>query len=266
MKAREYDGDRFDRMRRTAWLDLNRIHRARVLVVGAGALGNEAVKDMVLAGFRHLVVVDYDRIVPSNLSRCLFFRPEDCGGPYKAEVLARRASELDSAVRIAAVTTSVQELEGWDYDLIVGCLDNLRARLHVNSRAAFYRIPYVDGATDGFRGKVQVVRYPGPCIACTMNRTHQRELDRRFSCTGADTEVQFVPETAADITTTAVVAGAMVREALKIVSGRADLCQAGVMYYDGNAGTATVLNAALDPQCPNHDEMERKLWQQRLRS
>lgn len=253
-------------MRRTPWLDLDRIHRTRVLVAGAGALGNEAVKDLVLAGFRHLTVVDQDRIVPSNLSRCLFFRPEDCGGPYKAEVLARRAGELDPAARIAAVPTTVQELEGWDYDLIVGCLDNLRARLHVNSRAAYYRIPYVDGATDGFRGKVQVVRYPGPCLACTMNRTHQRELDRRFSCTGADGEVPFAPETAADITTTAVIAGAMVREALKLASGRADLCQAGVMYYDGVTGVATVLTASLDPQCPNHDETERKLWQQRSRS
>ena len=46
----EVDDDRWERSRRIEWLDLDRVQRARFLVVGAGALGNEAVKDLVLAG------------------------------------------------------------------------------------------------------------------------------------------------------------------------------------------------------------------------
>ncbi|MDD3233597.1 MAG: ThiF family adenylyltransferase [Candidatus Methanomethylophilus sp.] len=258
MRVREYDRDRYDRMKRTDWLALDRIHRSRVLVIGAGALGNEAVKNLVLAGFRHLVVADMDRIVPSNLSRCLFFRPEDCDGPYKADIVARRAMELDTRAVVVPVCTSVQELESWDYDIIVGCLDNVRARLFVNSRATYYGIPYVDGATDGFRGKVQVVLRDGPCLECLMNRTHLQEIDRRFSCSGRSEPVVYEPPTPADITTTAAVAAVQVREALKLASGRSDLCLKGVLYYDGTAGTSAVLSAAVDPNCPNHDKRGAK--------
>ncbi len=253
MKVMEYDRDRYDRMKRTVWLDMDRVHRSRVLVAGAGALGNEAVKNLVLAGFRHLVVADMDRIVPSNLSRCLFFRPEDCNGPYKAEVVARRAQELDPQAAVTAVCMPVQQLESWDYDIMIGCLDNIRARLFLNSRAKYYGVPYIDGATDGFRGKVQTVLDRGPCLECLMNRTHQRELDRRFSCTGSGEAVPYEAPTPADITTTAAVAAVQVREALKLASGRSDLCMRGVMYYDGLAGTADVLTAEVDRSCPNHD-------------
>ena len=66
------DDDRYDRMRRFEWMDIDRIQSARCMVVGAGALGNEVIKDMVLAGFKRITVVDMDDIVPSNLSRCLW--------------------------------------------------------------------------------------------------------------------------------------------------------------------------------------------------
>ena len=82
------DKDRFDRMRRIGWVDVDSIRTKRCLVVGAGALGNEAVKDLVLAGFRRITVVDMDHIVTSNLSRCLFFRDSDVKKVMKAEVVA----------------------------------------------------------------------------------------------------------------------------------------------------------------------------------
>ena len=246
------DRDRFDRMRRIEWVDVDSIRQKRCLVVGAGALGNEVVKDMVLAGFRRMTVVDMDYIVTSNLSRCLFFRDSDVRKVKKADVVAERASELDPDVEITSVVSDIRDVEDWDYDIVLGCLDNISARMHVNAHAYYHGIPYIDGATDGMNGRVMTVLPGGPCLQCTMNRTHVEQMERRFTCTGNGTA--FVPKTASDITTTAVIAAMQVREAMKVASGKEELCVRGVTYYNGTEGTMETLDVSIDPECMNHEE------------
>ena len=246
------DRDRFYRMRRIGWVDVDSIRSKRCLVVGAGALGNEVVKNMVLAGFRMITVVDMDHIVTSNLSRCLFFRDSDVREVKKADVVATRASELDPDAEIIPVVSDIKEMEDWDYDIVLGCLDNISARMHVNAHAYYHGIPYIDGATDGMNGRVMVIIPGGPCLQCTMNRTHVEQMERSFTCTGNGTA--FVPKTASDITTTAVIAAMQVREAMKIASGRQDICIKGVTYYNGTEGTMETLDVPIDPACVNHTE------------
>lgn len=250
----ERDEDRHDRTRLVPWVDFGRIDSAKVLVVGAGALGNEAVKDLALFGFHHLDVLDMDSVVRSNLSRCVLFREGDqSSGKGKASLVAERARELDPEIQVTAIEGRVQSLgpeEMKRYDIILGCLDNVTARLHMNANAYHARVPYVDGGTDGFRGRVQTVVPPmTPCLQCGMNRSHFRILERRFSCTGQDT-VFYQPKRAAEITTTSIIAAVQVREAVKILSGRPAISH--VMHYDGVAGTSEVLALDIDPGCPNH--------------
>ncbi len=256
LRTGSIDDDRWERSRRIDWLDMKRVASARVLVVGAGALGNEAVKDLVLSGVRRLDVVDMDRVVRSNLNRCVFFREEDASKrSLKAEVVARRAMELDPGADVRPMAGRVEDLpEGsWKrYDIVLGCLDNIAARLHVNSQSFYSGIPYIDGGTRGTTGKVQVVLPPStPCLQCAMNRTHYRTLELRHSCTGSDVTF-FQPKIAAEITTTAVIAAVQVREAIKVLSGCGDRCISHVAHYDGLSGRWEELEIPLDPSCPNH--------------
>ena len=243
--------DRFDRMERTGWIDMSRIHGTPVFVAGAGALGNEVIKNLVLAGFRDITVADFDTVERSNLSRCVLFREESVGR-NKAEVVAEAASGLDPECRVTAVPDTIQRTDLSRFGILIGCLDSISARLHLNAHARFFRIPYVDGATDGFRGKMQTVFPKGPCLECGMNSTHLEELHRTFSCIPGET-VRDPVILSSGITTTAVIAAMCVREVLKIVCGRTDLCVPGVSYYDGISGRTDVLEIGFRRGCPHHE-------------
>ncbi|MDP6467431.1 MAG: ThiF family adenylyltransferase, partial [Pirellulaceae bacterium] len=60
------DDDRYSRLRLIAWWDQQKLAQAKVLVVGAGALGNEVLKNLALLGVGTAYVVDFDHIEESN--------------------------------------------------------------------------------------------------------------------------------------------------------------------------------------------------------
>src|SRR5262249_23038157 len=128
------DEDRYGRLRLIPWWRQERLAAARVLVVGAGALGNEVLKNLALLGVGTTRVIDLDDVEPSNLSRSVLFRASD-GGRSKAEVAAERAREINPEVAVIPVQGDVITDLGLghfaDADVVIGCLDNREARLWV---------------------------------------------------------------------------------------------------------------------------------------
>jgi molybdopterin/thiamine biosynthesis adenylyltransferase len=256
LRPLEFDKDRFDRSRRIGWLDLEAISRAKVLMVGAGALGNEVGKNLALSGFRNVTVVDMDTVAVSNLSRCLFFSETDATEKrLKAELVAKGINNLAGANLAGAVTAPIEEAEPdlfLSSDVVLGCLDNILARTHVNARSYHAGKLYVDGGMDGLTGRVMVVRPPdGACLQCGMNKSHAKVASLRFSCTGAET-VFHEPRMAAEITTTSVLAAIMVREVVKHVSGRDDLLLSNMLYYDGRQNRMDELEIPRNSDCLVH--------------
>ncbi len=100
------ESDRYGRLRLIPWWRQERLAAARVLVVGAGALGNEVLKNLALLGVGTVIVIDLDAVEPSNLSRSVLFRLED-GGRSKAEVAAQRAGEINPDVRFHPIRGDV---------------------------------------------------------------------------------------------------------------------------------------------------------------
>src|SRR6195952_2586481 len=85
--------DRFHRFTLIGWWDQQKLRDAKVLVVGAGALGNEIVKNLALLGIGNILIADLDRIENSNLSRSVLYRKEN-NGSYKASTAAAAAKEI----------------------------------------------------------------------------------------------------------------------------------------------------------------------------
>src|SRR4029079_10804310 len=112
---------------RVEWWDQARLARARVLVCGAGALGNEVIKDLALLRIGQLAVGDMDVVEKSNLTRSVLFRERDAGKP-KAECAARAAGELYPGIEARAVVGNIAADLGLGWvrwaDVVVGALDN----------------------------------------------------------------------------------------------------------------------------------------------
>src|SRR3989337_1684523 len=132
-----------------SWWEREKVRDSRVMVVGAGALGNEVVKNLALMGIGSVYIVDFDRIEAANLSRSILFREKD-GGREKSQIAAARAKEINPDVNVQYVHGDVTTAIGLGIfrrmDVIIGCLDNREARLAVNRFAYWMREPWVGGA------------------------------------------------------------------------------------------------------------------------
>ena len=256
--------DRLDRSKRIEWLDVDRISKSSALVLGAGALGNEVVKNLVLSGFKELVIVDFDRVERSNLSRCVFFSEMDVlQGVAKAEALARAAMSLVPGVFVKQIEGQVENLTVDDFgkhDLVFGCLDNFNARLHANAHSRSAGVPYIDGGMRGTVGRIFVSKPGGPCLECASNITHSKIAALRYSCMGRDV-LFFLPPVPAEITTTSIVSALAVREGLRVLSKNAGKLEGQMIYYDGLRNAYELLEIDIDPQCPNHvGASAERLW------
>jgi len=247
---------RFDRLQSIEWWDQSLLQAARVLVVGAGALGNEVVKNLSLLGVGNLVIVDMDRIEMSNLSRSVLFREEDEGQP-KAECAARAARSIYPGVSAVPFVGNVLAEVGLGYfnwaQIVVGALDNREARVFVNGVCARIGRPWIDGGIDVLQGIVRGFAPPSTaCYECTMNQVDWDLLNKRRSCSLlARRAVQHrgVPTTP---TVASVVGGIQAQEVVKVLHGMDSLLGRGFVFEGATHNSYTV-NYPTAPDCVWHD-------------
>ncbi len=253
------DEDRFARLRLISWWDQQRLSQAKFLVIGAGALGNEILKNLALLGAGNVVVADRDRIENSNLSRSVLFRGADCG-LSKAEVAAARAREIYPGMRVQPLVANiVHDLGAGAYrwaDVILGGLDNREARVAINRGAARAGRIWIDGAIERLQGVARVFDPAcGPCYECTMNETDWKMLQARRSCallTRDEMEEGKVPTVS---TTASVIAGIQCQEAVKLIHGLEVLDGRGFVF-EGMTHSSYVVAYTRKDDCPAHDADE----------
>lgn len=252
------DADRFDRQKRVEKWDQATIEKQNVLVIGAGALGNEVCKLLFQLGVGKVRIVDFDTVIEANLNRCVFFTPEDAKNhAFKADVIANKAKADYPATQATPDTRNVDQLEESVFaeaTAVLGCLDNLGARLHVNAHA-YGKAPLFDGGTTGFQGKVQIVQAPSACLECSMSKADYQILWKRYSCVGEVLDL-VDPKAPAIATTTSIVAAMQVNEFLKHVFGQDK--EGGASDSQGSKNDASNESGALAGKYLHYDGLTQR--------
>jgi adenylyltransferase/sulfurtransferase len=258
----DFAEDRYSRLRLIPWWEQERLSAATVMVVGAGAIGNELIKNLALLGIGNALIVDMDRIEAGNLTRSVLFRERDIGR-HKADVAAERAMEINPDVKAVPIIGNVVDDIGLGVfrkmDVVLGGLDNREARLAINQ--ACYRVnrPWIDGAIEALSGFARVFLPPeGACYECTMTEADRLQINKRKSCALLSVEQLQEGKIPTTPTSSSVIAGIQVQEMLKLLHndrGMPNLAGRGYVF-NGLTHYSYIVTYQRNDDCLSHDTFE----------
>lgn len=202
------------------------IGRARVAIVGIGALGCQEAALLARAGIGTLRLIDRDFVELTNLQRQILYTEQDAAAALpKAEAARAHLQAANGDIAIEAVAEDLEPANAQrhlgDVDLVVDGSDNFEVRYLVNDFCVKTGKPWVYAAAVGATGLLMPV-IPGttPCLRCLFE-----EPPGAGSADTCDTVGVLGPNTS-------TVASLAAMEALKIAAGRLDAVRRGLLQLD----------------------------------
>ncbi|KAI1301353.1 SUMO-activating enzyme subunit 2 [Halotydeus destructor] len=179
---------------------VDKIRASKVLLVGAGGIGCEVIKTLLLSGFKDVNLIDLDTIDVSNLNRQFLFNKTHVG-KSKSEIAAQVAVErfshksLDESVKIdvkplqGAIQSQEFDLDWFkSHTFVINALDNIAARSHVNRMCIAANVPLIESGSEGYKGQAYVIQKDASeCYDCQGPRKNQKSY---ASCTIRNTPSQ----------------------------------------------------------------------------
>ena len=257
----EINENRYSRLELIPWWNQELLHNSTVMVVGAGAIGNELIKNLALLGVGKIVIVDMDRIEQTNLTRSILYRMKDVG-KFKCEAAAEAAMEINPDVKATYLNKNIVTEVGLgvfrNMDVVLGGLDNREARLAINQSCYKVNKPWIDGAIEVLNGFARVFVPPGPCYECTMTETDWKLINKRKSCALLTHNEMLEGKTPTTPTSSSIIAGVQVQEMLKLLHSDRNLpTLAGKGYvFNGLTHDSFVVEYQLKDTCMSHDLYE----------
>lgn len=239
------DNNYFDRMDRVLKAGTRkRIQEILVGIFGNGALGQSVAENLALMGFRRFLLVDFDHIEPSNLSRSTLARKNDVSKP-KAEVAAQRLREIALAddLEIEYINGNLMEDVGkgvfWDCGIIVSAVDTMNCRAYINDWCVRAGKPFFEGGFTDYQINISGFAPVGNTYpVCLRDQIGEGDFDgKRNSCSTLkilDTELKIVPT----IQFTSAMAGALIaKEIVLFLENRSTIIGKTLFFWGLNNET-----------------------------
>jgi molybdopterin/thiamine biosynthesis adenylyltransferase len=158
-----------------------KIHHAKVLVVGAGGLGCPVLQYLAACGVGKIGIMEFDMVEESNLQRQVLYGSSDVG-KLKSIIAKTRVEQIslkgETEIFNLRLMASNALLILKDYDLVVDATDNFDARYIINDACVILGKPMVHGAIYKHEGVVSVFNYQGGATyRCYHPYTPAREFN-----------------------------------------------------------------------------------------
>ena len=250
-----------------SWFKKDKVKNARVLVAGAGALGNEVVKNLALFGVGHIYVVDFDRIELSNLTRSVLFREDDAyNHAYKAEVVAKRAMEINPQIKVTAIVGNLFSEVGFGIyrlvDVVIGCLDSRIARYQLNRLCMRAGKTWIDGSIEDMTGALRVFTPGISCYECGLSREEFNIIMLRTGCADVVRSQTSAGRVATTPISASIIGAMQVQEAMKVIHLDPDddnshfkTLRGKMLRYEGMTNRSSIYSfASWKKNCPAHEQ------------
>ena len=257
----DFETDRYGSLKLIDWFDLNRVQNAHVLVIGAGAIGNEVLKNLALLGVGNIYIYDRDTIEMSNLTRSILFRAEDCNR-LKSEAAADAIRKINPDINVVWRNGDIRFDLGLGVirrmDAVIGCLDNRGARVKINEDCFRVGRPWVDAGIGQLNGQIRVFSTEtGACYECSFTEDDYEQVgmpcNRLASIYAAEGKIPTTP------TIASIVAGVQVQETLKLLDyknweGRTLVSHE--LIFNGTVGDCMRVELMRRDTCDKHETIE----------
>ena len=170
-----------------------KLTKVKTFMIGAGALGCEFVKAFALMGVGcsqegKVTVTDNDNIEVSNLNRQFLFNRSHLG-QQKSRIACEKARDINQAMNgadynllVEAKTENIFNDNFWEsLDFVVSAVDNIRARLYLDSRCIEYGKPLLESGTLGTKASSQMIIPHKTLCYADIQDTPEESIDMKRS-------------------------------------------------------------------------------------
>jgi adenylyltransferase/sulfurtransferase len=242
---------------KAAGYDVDTLARAKVLIVGAGALGQSLASVLALSQVGELSLVDFDDFEPSNATRSPFFptaAERSQFGNWKAAIVAnklRAQTFWSDRPRIQYACSHVQALGDAPFreaSAVVSAVDDDGSREYMSALSRRYRIPLVEGGFGGQQASYAVFRNApeDPCWRCGVSDVIRNV---RFSCDIYGKQVQAAGFVSATQSIASALGALMAEAVIQVLHGNPEVMNRRV-YFNVRSGKSVVAELAANPDCP----------------
>ena len=199
------------------------LKKAKVLVVGAGALGAPVLQYLSAAGVGTIGIADKDIVEESNLQRQILFSDNNIGKlktVVAKEKLQNQNSNTEVIIYNIYVNKRIAERIISKYDIIVDCTDNIETRYLLSDTCVALSKPLVYGAVYKFEGQVSVFNYKGG----PSYRSLFPEIENRKTIDASSVGIFGVLPS--------IIGSFQASEVIKIITGTGKVLSGEVYYFD----------------------------------